>query len=256
MTYSKHDVATTVENPVPRLDSTLTQRRIPGILGGMGPEATIDLFAKIVRSTKASKDQDHLRIIIDNNPAIPDRQKAILENDVSPVELLVATARNLEAAGADFVVMPCNTAHYWIDDIRKAVGIPVVDMIKETAEEIAGAYPSLRIVGILAATGTVRSGLYQRNLGRLQINCISPTDDDQSALMSVIYSVKAGDLSKHSAAVEISRRVVRAGAEAIVAGCTEVPLVLKPADLSVPLIDATQVLASRTVDIAQGSRSL
>jgi len=222
----------------------------------MGPEATIDLFAKIVRSTRASRDQDHLRIIIDNNPAIPDRQKAILENGVSPVKLLVETARNLEGAGADFIVMPCNTAHYWIEDIRKAVRIPVVDMIEETAEEIARAYPSLRTVGILAATGTVRSGLYQKNLRRLRINCVSPVDDDQLTLMGVIYSVKAGDVSKHRVAAEVARRVVTAGAEAVVCGCTEIPLVLKTGDLSVPLIDATQVLASRTVEISQGLRSL
>jgi len=222
----------------------------------MGPEATIDLFAKIVRSTRASRDQDHLRIIIDNNPAIPDRQKAILENGVSPVKLLVETARNLEGAGADFIVMPCNTAHYWIEDIRKAVRIPVVDMIEETAEEIARAYPSLRTVGILAATGTVRSGLYQNNLRRLRINCVSPVDDDQLTLMGVIYSVKAGDVSKHPVAAEVARRVVTAGAEAVVSGCTEIPLVLKTGDLSVPLIDATQVLASRTVEISQGLRSL
>jgi aspartate racemase len=234
----------------------MTQRRIPGILGGMGPEATIDLFAKIVRSTRASRDQDHLRIIIDNNPAIPDRQKAILENGVSPVKWLVETARNLERAGADFIVMPCNTAHYWIEDIRKVVGIPVVDMIEETAEELARAYPSLRTVGILAATGTVRSGLYQKNLSRLRINCVSPADDDQLTLMGVIYSVKAGDFSKHRVAAEVAGRVVIAGAEAVVSGCTEIPLVLKTEDLSVPLIDATQVLASRTVEISQGLRSL
>jgi len=222
----------------------------------MGPEATIDLFTKIVRSTKASKDQDHLRIIIDNNPAIPDRQKAILENGVSPVKLLVETARNLESAGADFIVMPCNTAHYWIEDIRRAVRIPVVDMIGETAQEIARTYPSLRTVGILAATGTVRSGLYQKNLGRLGISCLSPADDDQVALMGVIYSVKAGDFSKRRVALEVAGRVVTAGAEAIIFGCTEIPLVLKTGDLSVPLIDATQVLASRTVEISQGLRSL
>ena len=222
----------------------------------MGPEATIDLFTKIVRSTKASKDQDHLRIIIDNNPAIPDRQKAILENGVSPVKLLVETARNLESAGADFIVMPCNTAHYWIEDIRRAVRIPVVDMIRETAQEIARTYPSLRTVGILAATGTVRSGLYQKSLSRLRISCLSPAEDDQLTLMDVIYSVKAGDFSKRRIAAEVAGRVVTAGAEAIISGCTEIPLVLKTGDLSVPLIDATQVLASRTVEISQGLCSL
>lgn len=223
----------------------------------MGPEATIDLFAKIVRSTKASRDQDHLRIIIDNNPEIPDRQKAILGGGPSPLPFLVKTARNLEAAGADFIVMPCNTAHYWIEEIRKSVTIPIVDMIKETAEEIAKSYPSLRTVGILAATGTVQSGLYQRHLDSVGIRSVTPSTEDQMALMQVIYSVKAGDLLRSStAAVQVGKRTVDAGAEGIIAGCTEIPLVLRPEDLCVPLIDATQVLAARTVEIAEGSLSL
>lgn len=223
----------------------------------MGPEATIDLFAKIIQSTKASRDQDHLRIIVDNNPKIPDRQKAILGGGPSPLPFLVKTARNLEAAGADFIVMPCNTAHYWIEEMRKSVRIPIVDMIKETAEEIAKSYPSLRTVGILAATGTVQSGLYQRHLNRVGIKSVTPSNEDQMALMQVIYSVKAGDLLRCSAAaVQVGRRTVDAGAEVVIAGCTEIPLVLTPGDLPVPLVDATQVLAARTIEIAQGSLSL
>src|SRR5208337_1505190 len=99
----------------------MSQKMTIGILGGMGPEATIDLFTKIVHSTPVSRDQDHLRLIIDNNPGIPDRQKAILENGPSPATMLIKTAKNLAVAGADFIVMPCNTAHYWIQEIRKAV---------------------------------------------------------------------------------------------------------------------------------------
>jgi len=229
------------------------QKMIVGIMGGMGPEATVDLFAKIVRSTPVSKDQDHLRIVIDNNPGIPDRQKAILENGPSPAPMLVETAKNLAAAGADFIVMPCNTAHYWIEEIRKAVTIPIVDMIEETAKETARLYPSVRIVGIMAATGTVRSGLYQRQLRNVAIKTISPTDADQATLMQAIYSVKAGNLSKSSAtAIEIGQRLVRAGAEAIISGCTEIPLILKTGDLPVPIIDATQILATRTIEIAKG----
>lgn len=233
------------------------QRKIVGILGGMGPEATIDLFTKIVRSTPASKDQDHLRIIIDNNPLIPDRQEAILEGGPSPAPLLIETARNLEAAGADFIVIPCNTAHYWIEEIRSAVKIPVVDMIKETAEHVARSYPSLRTMGLLAATGTVRSGLYQQRLLEVGIRTVSPSDTDQDGLMQAIYAVKAGDMSKSStAAIRIGQKLVAAGAEAIIAGCTEIPLVVRAGDLSIPIIDATEVLARQTVEIARGSLAL
>lgn len=235
----------------------MDQKMVVGILGGMGPEATVDLFAKVVRSTPVSSDQDHLRIVIDNNPRIPDRQRAILENGPSPAPMLIETAKNLVAAGADFIVMPCNTAHYWIDEIRRAVTIPVVDMIEETAKEIVRSHPSMKTIGIMAASGTVRSGLYQRRLRDVAIKAISPTDEDQAKLMQAIYSVKAGDLSKSSAiAIEIGQRLATAGAEGIIAGCTEVPLILKNGDLSVPIVDATQVLATRTVEIAQGIRVL
>ena len=227
---------------------------IVGVLGGMGPEATIDLFAKIVHLTPVSQDQDHLRIVIDNNPGIPNRQKAILENGPSPAPMLIETAKNLAAAGAHFIVMPCNTAHYWIEEIRKAVTIPIVDMIEATANEATRLYPSLRIVGLMAATGTVRSGLYQWKLRNAGIKVISPTDADQAALMQTIYSIKAGDLSKSSTtAIELGRRLVDAGAEAIILGCTEIPLVIKTGDLPVRVIDATQVLAIRTIEIAQGN---
>jgi len=225
-----------------------------GILGGMGPEATIDLFTKIVRSTPVSRDQDHLRLIIDNNPSIPDRQKAILENGPSPAPMLIETAKNLAAAGADFIIMPCNTAHYWIEEIRRSVRIPVIDMIEETAKETARMHSSARKVGIMAATGTVQSGLYQKRFQNLSIKTISPTDQDQATLMQAIYSVKAGDLSVSSIAIEIGQRLIQSGVQAIIAGCTEIPLILKTGDLPVPIIDATQVLATRAIEMARNEK--
>ena len=137
-------------------------------------------------------------------------------------------------------------------EIRKAVKIPILDMIEETAKDTARLYPSLRTVGIMAATGTVRSGLYQKQFHNLNIKTVSPTDDDQAKLMQAIYSVKAGDLSKSiPTAIEIGQRLIKAGSEAIVAGCTEIPLILKPGDLPIPIIDATQILAKRAVELAR-----
>ena len=167
---------------------------------------------------------------------------------------MIKTARNLEAAGADFIVIPCNTAHYWIERIRNAVKISVVDMIEETAEELSRSHPSARTVGLLAATGTLRSGLYQPRLLQRGFRTVCPSDKDQDKLMETIYDVKAGDMSKSSAAVvRISRKLVAAGVEALIAGCTEISLIIKSGDLSIPIIDATEVLARRTVQIALGS---
>jgi len=232
----------------------MTRHVIVGVLGGMGPEATIDLFSKIVHSTDATRDQDHLRLIIDNNTWVPSRQEAILANGPSPLPMLIESARKLATAGAEFIVMPCNTAHHWIEEIRSVVPIPIVDMIQETAKENVRLYPQLKTVGILAATGTVRAGLYQAQFKKLRINTVLPTDDDQKMLMDAIYSVKAlgPSASSDSRAKNVGRKLIESGAEAVVAGCTEIPLTLKIDDLSVPIIDATQVLATRAIEIAKG----
>jgi len=230
----------------------MTPQVIVGVLGGMGPEATIDLFSKIVRSTKATRDQDHLRLIIDNNTWIPSRQDAILANGRSPLPMLIESAKKLENAGADFIVMPCNTAHYWIEEIRDAVTIPITDMIQETAKATVRLYPKLKTAGILAATGTIRTGLYQTRFENVGISTVVPADADQATLMNAIYSIKEQGSSDSSnfSAKKVGHKLIQAGAEAIVAGCTEIPLTLKIGDLNVPVIDATQVLATRTIEIA------
>jgi aspartate racemase len=172
--------------------------------------------SKIVRLRPVSRDQHQLQTIIDSSPAIPDRQEAILEDGSSPLPMLVETAKNLVAAQSDFIVIHCNPAQYWIEDTRRAVRIPVVDMIEETVKETVRAYPSLRTMGIMAATGTVQSRLYQRQLRNVGISSISPTTADP-ALMEAIYSIKAGDPSRASTiTIEMSRRLIAAGTEAVI----------------------------------------
>ena len=118
--------------------------KIIGILGGMGPEATIDLFQKIVKLTPAQQDQEHLRIIIDNNPKIPDRTKAILHGGENPLPELIKTAQNLERAGADFIIIACNTAHYYLPEIQKTVNITIFSIMQETALYIHHVFPSMK----------------------------------------------------------------------------------------------------------------
>lgn len=141
---------------------------IIGVLGGLGPDATVDLFKKILRNTSAKTDQEHLRIIIDCNPKIPDRTRAILGGGESPGEALKETAKNLERAGAGLIIIPCNTAHYWIEDVRKTVKIKVIDMLDETAQEIASKYPRIKRVGLLASKGTVGAGLLPKEARTLR----------------------------------------------------------------------------------------
>jgi len=223
--------------------------KIIGILGGMGPEATIDLFYKIIKFTPAEKDQDHLRIIIDNNPKIPDRTAAILGKGEDPLPALKQTAQNLEKAGADFIIIPCNTAHYFLSSIQESVRIPVLNMIEETVKEIKRGIPLIKRVGLLASIGVYETEIYHQHFKKFNIEVISPEEKDKEEVMKIIYTVKAGNLSDviKKDILKIAQKLIDKGAEAIIAGCTEIPLILKEGDVSVPVIDPTQILARVTI---------
>ncbi|HHW17710.1 MAG TPA: amino acid racemase [Firmicutes bacterium] len=216
-----------------------------GILGGMGPEATCDLFLKIIKSTPARKDQDHIRVIIDSNPEIPDRTAYILGKGTDPRPYLIATAKNVEKAGASFIAIPCNTAHYFYDDIRSAVSIPVLHIMEEVARSVKG---KVKKAGLLASTGTVKTGLYERALNEVGIEMTVPEGRDQDKVMEAIYLVKAGKLEEAKAiALEQGKLLVSQGVEVVIAGCTEIPLILRDGDLPVTVIDATKILAEACV---------
>jgi len=227
--------------------------KVIGILGGMGPEATIDLFHKIVKATNAKKDQEHLRIIIDNNPKIPDRTAAILGKGEDPLPELQNTAKNLEKAGADFIIIPCNTAHYFLPSIEKSVRIPIMNMIEETLKDIKGKFPDIKKIALLASVGTYTTGMYDQYFNKYNIEVISPGEKSIAKIMKAIYAVKANKLSRNikESILKITGNLINKGAEAIIAGCTEIPLILKKEDISVPLIDPTKILAEAAVKKAR-----
>jgi aspartate racemase len=227
--------------------------KIIGILGGMGPEATIDLFYKIIKFMPVEKDQDHLRIIIDNNPKIPDRTAAILGKGEDPFPALQETARNLEKAGADFIIIPCNTAHYFLSSIQESVEVPILNMIEETAKETLQRIPQIKKVGLLASVGIYETEIYHQKFKKFNIKVISPEEKDKEEIMKTIYAVKAGNLSEaiKRNIIKTAQKLIDKGAEAIIAGCTEIPLILKEEDVVVPLIDPTQVLAKAAVQKAR-----
>jgi len=227
--------------------------KIIGILGGMGPEATVDLFYKIIKATDAKKDQEHLRIIIDNNPKIPDRTAAILGKGETPLPLLQRTAQNLEKAGANFIVIPCNTAHYFIPAIEKSIQIPVLNMIEETLKDIKEKSPYIKKIGLLATMGICKTGLYDQYFKKYNIAGISPGGKSIAKIMEAIYAVKADKLSRNikESMLKIAGDLINNGAEAIIAGCTEIPLILKQKDIPVPLIDPTNILAKAAVKKAR-----
>jgi aspartate racemase len=221
---------------------------IIGVAGGMGPEATCDLYMKIIRSTPARKDQDHLRVIIDSNPKIPDRTAYILGTGEDPRPYLIETARNVEKAGASFIVLPCNTAHYFHRDVQENVNVPVLHIMEEVAKYLEG---KVRKAGLLATTGTLKTGLYEEALSRVGIETILPGEEGQGKVMEAIYQVKAGQADKaRKLILEQARGLEAYGAEAVIAGCTEIPLILRQGDLGIEVVDATYVLAQACVRLA------
>ncbi len=229
--------------------------KIVGVLGGMGPEATVDFFNKVVALTPAKKDQEHLRIIIDNNPKIPDRTETILIGSEKLVPVFVETGRNLERAGADFIAIPCNTVHYFYDDLVKELSIPVLHMIKEVTSAIKASLPECKKVGLLATTGTVTANLYQKECQKVGIEVLVPDTQGQDRIMAAILKIKAG-LSKAGARnvmIKEAKRLLERKAEAIILGCTDIPLVIRKNDFSVPVFDSNQVLAEATVELATSS---
>ena len=231
------------------------KKKVIGVLGGMGPEATLDCFGKIIKNTPAQRDQDHLRVVIDSNPAVPDRTAAIVEDGPSPVPAMVEGCRALENAGADFIIIPCVSAHFFIAEIQQQANLPILSIFDAVAETIVQDYPEIEFVGLLGTTGTVKGGLFQKRLAREKIKTIVPDGAVQSKIMEAIYDIKNAAPSRTNS--EITADLVAAaegliadksnGAQAIIAGCTEIPLALGQQDLSVPFFDTLTILARAAI---------
>lgn len=223
-----------------------------GILGGMGPEATAYFYGLIVKHTRADADQEHIKTVIYSNPEIPPRTDAILGKGPSPAPLLVEGFRRLKDAGADFVVMPCVTAHYFYPEIKDQVRIPIISLLDEAVKWAKAEVPGLRKAGLLAATGTLESRLFHDIFNSAGIDVIHPEPDEQDQVMAAIFGsrgIKAGFLSGFSkeTLVNTAKVLVARGADAIIAGCTEVPLALKQRDIPVPLIEPMQTAAQACI---------
>lgn len=226
-------------------------QRIVGVLGGLGPEATLDFHARILRRSKARSDQEHLHLIINNNPKVHDRNAAVAGLGPSPGPQLAAMAVALERAGADFLVMVCNTAHAFQAEIEQATVLPLVSIIEETVNE-ALRCGGIRRVGLLATSGCLDARLYQNAFARHDVLTVKP---DRSLFMNLLYRIKEGDTGSKARAEmkHLASTLVAAGAEVVIAACTEVPLVLSQADVQVPFISSTDVLVDATIAHARGT---
>lgn len=222
-----------------------------GIIGGMGPMATYDLGMKILDNTVSTCDQDNVPLLIDCNTRIADRTKAILCGGADPVPELKKSAKRLEEAGADAIVISCNTAHYFYDSICEDIDIPVIHMPRETAKQLAE--KGVKKAGILATDGTCKAGIYGKALEEAGIEALYPSEEKQKAIMSLIYDhVKAGLMDFSDVDIEgIVSEMQKKGAEILILGCTELPIVFDSiGGAAIPAIDPTVVLARAAVSFA------
>ncbi len=220
-----------------------------GVLGGMGPAATLDFLTKLHAATPATRDEDHLRVITDSDPRIPGRNAALSGDGPSPGPALAAMARRLEVAGAELLAMPCNAAHGWAGDIVRAVDIPFVSLIDAAADAVAAS--GARCAGVLAAAATLQSGLYRDALGRRGVGVL---EVEAGAIMPLIMAIKGGDTGAAvgTAMAALAAELIAKGADVVLMACTEVPLVLAQPQVGVPLVDATAALVAAVLARALG----
>ncbi len=193
-----------------------------GILGGMGPEATLLLYELVIKHTIAASDQEHIPTLIYSNTQIPDRTAAILHQGKDPLPYLVKSAKILKRGGADLIGIPCNTAHYYIERLNKEVAVDIVNMVDLTYDKIIKG-PSKKKFMIFATEGTIETGIYNFSRKKESIEVISPGPKDQKVLRDMIYGqIKAGkrpvDLVPYQA---LLYRVEEEGIQGIILGCTE-----------------------------------
>lgn len=226
-----------------------TNRKTVGIIGGMGPGATALLFQKLIDYTDAKSDAEHMHILIDNNTQIPDRTTAILKGENTPALYICESARKLELCGAEVLVIPCNTSHYFYEDIQAQLSIPVINMIAETAKVcLAHDYKK---VGVLATTGTCNTDTYGRELKKFGIEAVYPDDPGQEKVMEVIYKqVKAGKKINVQILDQTLKKMASQGVQAFILGCTELPMAIKNGDFGYHFLDSLDILAKRTVEMA------
>ena len=226
--------------------------KVIGILGGMGPEATLECYSRIIKCTPAKKDQEHLRVIIDANPKVPDRTAAIIGQGESPLTILVEGCRCLQRAGADFIIIPCVSAHFFLDQIQEQIKLPILSIFDAIAETIAAGHSEIKTIGLMGTTGTIRGGLLQKRLASEGIDTIVPDEEHQSKVMAAIYDIKNSQPTRSeeeftSDLIATAESLISIGAQGIIAGCTEIPLALKQKHLSVPYFDALTILARRAI---------
>lgn len=228
---------------------------VVGVIGGMGPAATAEFMRRLVVATEAADDADHIHVIVDSNPKVPSRIRALIEGDgEDPAPVLADMARHLEQHGADFLVVPCNTAHSYLTDMTAAVNVPVWDMVDLTVEWVAARFGSTD-VGLLASPALRRIALYEGPAARRGMRVLHPQDED--GLLAVIRAVKAGRVTEaeYRCYRQAAGELVERGAGALVVACTEFSLLPADPDSDATTVDSLQVLVDTVVHSVRAGRN-
>lgn len=219
-----------------------------GILGGLGPMSTVYFYELLTAHTQAASDADHLDLIISSRATTPDRTAFILgRSERDPMPIMIEEAQRLERAGAEILVIPCNTAHYFYDGLQKSCSLPILNIIRETVAHLHR--NGIRTFGLLATEGTVNSGSYDRVCKEYGISCITPTHGDQATVTNAIYgAIKQNKPVDRDAILRIADKLVEQGCQRLVLGCTELSLMNKDGALDPDLfVDSLEVLAYQTL---------
>lgn len=228
-------------------------RPIVGVLGGMGPEATVELMRRVVVATPASDDSDHIHLLVDSNPNVPSRIAALIDKTGrSPEAELVSMAERLKGGGAEALAIACNTAHAYVPAIRRAVSLPVLDMIELTADRIAAMALRHRRVGILASTAVIELGLYRKALAARGIAVVPP--QRQPELMDIIKAVKRGDTGTgiRRAFALLADTLDHAEVDLLLVACTELSVLADSINPEAACLDSLDVLVSEIVSFGTG----
>jgi aspartate racemase len=227
-----------------------------GVIGGIGPQATLAFFAAVLRNTRVATAFTSVHLLIDCNPTHPDINASLLGIGPSAAPSLRAAARMLESAGARLLVMTCNAAHAYCEDIRASVKIPMLDLIEATAGEASAQLPGGGSVGILATDGCLASGIYQRALVAKGLRPLVLEQTDTATLMQTLRALgpEPSD-SARACLIDLASRLLDRSADLLIAACTEIPLVLRANDLPAPLLDPLQILATRCIEAAAARAS-
>ena len=228
---------------------------VVGVLGGMGPLATIDFMRKMLAQTPAQVDQQHVPVVVSSVPQIPDRLAAFRGIGPSPLQALIGSGRRLVEAGVSLIVMPCNTAHLWFDELQGALPVPMIHIVDAAITQVRRQCGARARIGLLATEATVESGIYAARSPE-GIEWLLPTAQElRQWVTPAIAAVKAGELDRAKAPLaHVAAALARRGADAVVMGCTEIPIALSVSDVAVTLVDATDALAREAVRWSLGAR--